>query len=596
MAIQRKSFAHVFLIFIVLFSIYLYEYDQSFYQSVKTSSLGITIKKKNNVTVVGRNDDGDNEEKKEQNPLHNNDNESEEDMETHLQHVINKNATGNVLTETDAGVNENISNDNKSNEDENKKNETAIGHESGEDMETHLQHVIKQNETGNILIETVSDVNVNSSNDNVSNVDDNGDLQTNIMNMTATGNNDDNDDVLYSWDNSTFRDILERRQHSSSNIQVILPNNITGEVLSDGQLVVNLINRTDHMLWYYGQTKLCNLLKLMTLSDTIPEAEDRAEMPRRPLLNYTFACNDYFIPHGNIGEGNWIVAVYNTRLTAAAARVDFQFNCYEGSKHQIRRILPWLQTYQSAPLTPNLWPYKGRLPTNNEACSDHYRNIRIDFMIDEIMHDMQKMAVTLIGSSKDKQHHDVPIDQPPLIQGIEVEDVVIHFRCGDIMGGVVRSDFGIIKFSEYTKWISKDTRTIGIVTQPFDKDLNRAHDKSNVDACRSVTYLLVKKLQEFLPSAKISIHNDKNETLPLTYARLIMANQSFTTLSSFGIFPVIGGFGRGYFQRGHRGLNMFANYLPEYYPEKLFIMDGEFMSSTEISRNGLPFVENWLVE
>ena len=32
-------------------------------------------------------------------------------------------------------------------ENENKKNETAIGHESGEDMETHLQHVIKQNET-----------------------------------------------------------------------------------------------------------------------------------------------------------------------------------------------------------------------------------------------------------------------------------------------------------------------------------------------------------------------------------------------------------------------------------------------------------------
>ena len=550
MALQRKSFAHLFLIFIVLFSIYLYEYDQSFYQTVKTSSLASsTIKIKSNVTVVGHNDDdSNNEETMGQNPIHyhNNDNKSGED---YLQQVTKQNGTvENVLSETDANMNENDSNDN------------------------------------NIII---------------TNEDENGDAQINMINVTETGNNDDNDDVLYSWDNSTFRDILERRQHSSSNIQVILPNNMTGEVLHDGQLVVNLINSTDHMLWYCGQSNLCNLLQLMTLSDTIPEDIDHAaELPRRPLLNYTFACNDYFDPNNRwgLGEGNWVTAVYNTRLTAAAARVDFQFNCYEGNNHQMRRLLPWLQTYQSAPLASNLWPYKGHLPTHDEACTNLYRRIRVDFMIDEIMYDMQKMAVTLIGPSNDKSHPDVPIEQPPLIPGIEVEDVVIHFRCGDILGAVNRNDFGIMKFSEYEKWISKDTRTIGIVTQPFDKDLNREADMGRVDACRSVTYLLVEKLQNFLPSAKISIHNDKNETLPLTYARLTMANQSFTTLSSFGIFPVIGGFGRGYFQRGNRGVNPFVSHLPEYYPDKLFMMEGEIMTSSQILKQGLPFVEKWLVE
>ena len=44
-----------------------------------------------------------------------------------------------------------------------------------------------------------------------------------------------------------------------------------------------------------------------------------------------------------------------------------------------------------------------------------------------------------------------------------------------------------------------------------------------------------------------------------------MANQSFTTLSSFGIFPVIGTFGDGYFQKGNRGVNPFNTHLPHYF-------------------------------
>ena len=45
-----------------------------------------------------------------------------------------------------------------------------------------------------------------------------------------------------------------------------------------------------------------------------------------------------------------------------------------------------------------------------------------------------------------------------------------------------------------------------------------------------------------------------------------MANYSFTSLSSFGIFPVIGTFGQGYFQKGNRGVNQFASYIPEILP------------------------------
>ena len=37
---------------------------------------------------------------------------------------------------------------------------------------------------------------------------------------------------------------------------------------------------------------------------------------------------------------------------------------------------------------------------------------------------------------------------------------------------------------------------------------------------------------------------------------------TITSLSSFGIFPIIGTFGQGYFQKGNRGVNPFATHIP----------------------------------
>ena len=58
---------------------------------------------------------------------------------------------------------------------------------------------------------------------------------------------------------------------------------------------------------------------------------------------------------------------------------------------------------------------------------------------------------------------------------------------------------------------------------------------------------LVDYLQPRFPNAKISIRNEKQETLTLAYSRLVMANQSFGLIpSTFSIFPVIAAFGQGY--------------------------------------------------
>jgi hypothetical protein len=103
---------------------------------------------------------------------------------------------------------------------------------------------------------------------------------------------------------------------------------------------------------------------------------------------------------------------------------------------------------------------------------------------------------------------------------------------------------------------------------------------------------MVNFLQHAYPNATICIHNGPNETLPLAYARLAMARQSSTSLSSFGIFPIMGTFGDGYFQKGNGGVNPFNSYVPQYFPN-LHEMTAPVKLSSEIKRMGLKATLEW---
>jgi len=65
---------------------------------------------------------------------------------------------------------------------------------------------------------------------------------------------------------------------------------------------------------------------------------------------------------------------------------------------------------------------------------------------------------------------------------------------------------------------------------------------------------LVTFLQREFPRAVVRVHNDPDETIALTYARMIMANQTFAVMSTFALFPAIANFGMGY-------IKLFKNWL-----------------------------------
>ena len=383
-----------------------------------------------------------------------------------------------------------------------------------------------------------------------------------------------------------------------------------GRIIGD-RLVVDA-NHT-HMFWFDGQTRLCNVLRDMTNVDvlgSVTTERNSAPLPQRrgPLLNVTVDCQE-IKKDERFGEGNWITALYCVKIAAAVAKVDMQFQCSNGRDSQMTMLLPWFDGIQLAPIdsTDNPWPYAGEAgtvqpPDEEVACTAKYPNIRVDLMSNMIRSDIRRMAIALVGSryGGTTRQHSMNIDQSPLIPNITLDDVVIHFRCGDVMGGARRGDFGMIQFSEYKKWIIPSaTQSVGIVTQPFDSKLTRGKDRGKVEACKRATYALVDYLKGFLlPNTTISIHNNENETLPLAYARLAMAKQSFTSLSSFGIFPIIGTFGDGYFQRGNRGVNPFGKYLPDFFPN-VHMMKAPVISTgvmyNKIQNNCLDEILDWFV-
>jgi hypothetical protein len=122
-----------------------------------------------------------------------------------------------------------------------------------------------------------------------------------------------------------------------------------------------------------------------------------------------------------------------------------------------------------------------------------------------------------------------------------------------------------MRFKGYTQYISPEARSIGILTQPFaDGGQARGADASSAvrDRCRIVVTALVDYIQERHPKSRIRIHNGPEETIALAYARMIMANETIAGISTFGVFPVLSTFGRGYLRSPEyptgRGPNMWT--------------------------------------
>lgn len=287
---------------------------------------------------------------------------------------------------------------------------------------------------------------------------------------------------------------------------------------------------------------------------------------QKTLINITFGCKNLFEESG-LGSGNFMAGFYAIRLAAMLkGNVDVNIHCQDAFQERQRLLLPWLTGHfpsssaRKQRLLSTLNEY--RVP-QEDACGT-IDQCPIGLMFSEIQNELRRMAVSLVGipsethpsylaarkwlseqrMSSDRMY--VPISDTPIFQNVELDDVIIHFRCGDLMESQ-HPRFAFLKFEAFSSRISPNATSIGIVTQPFDDHAqNRAWDSSAAkrNRCKTVVLDFERYLQQRFPSARIRVHNSREETIALTYARMIMSNQTIAGISTFGVFASIASFGK----------------------------------------------------
>jgi hypothetical protein len=299
-------------------------------------------------------------------------------------------------------------------------------------------------------------------------------------------------------------------------------------------------------------------------------------------FRFHFGCRELF-HRGRLGTGNFVTGLYGLRLAAISLNVDATIACRDADGTREDLVLPWLTGRFAVPSEAS-WratPF-GRPPSAGEGCST-YNRCPIGYLLGDMRYELRRMAIALVGvpndgadhpsaawaeqhlwtnnddnnnsSSTRNQYQLLPPkrDDAPLFPNVELDEAVIHFRCGDVVNSNHKS-YGFMKFKDLSRYLSPESRSIGIVTQPVRKvaQQRRKSDEGTVqrERCSILLDSLVEYLgQNFPRSTRITVRNDPSESVALAYARMIMANQTVAGMSSFSVFALVSGFGTGFLRR-----------------------------------------------
>ena len=308
-----------------------------------------------------------------------------------------------------------------------------------------------------------------------------------------------------------------------------------------------------------------------------PSNETRPQ--QRVVVQVSFDCHTVFSTSG-YGTGNFLTSMYILRSVAGAlGGVDIAFSCTDAQEQKHQLILPWLTGWFPSQNIKSNTTLSLNQTTIARRCKQLQRKLRTPLAerVKDIRFDLRRMAVALVGVPNNdhpsfaersrwlqmegnignKTGHSVPtlptprIEDPPILPDVELDDAAIHFRCGDLIDSE-EPRYGFMKFDSYARHISSQVHSIGIVTESFDSTGQyRPRDGREVTRtrCRTVVEAFVAHLQSHFPEARVRIRNGRGETVALSYARLIMANQTVVSTSTFAVFPAVASFGQALIRR-----------------------------------------------
>lgn len=284
----------------------------------------------------------------------------------------------------------------------------------------------------------------------------------------------------------------------------------------------------------------------------------------------TFSCSDLF-KSGGLGTGNYIMAFHALRLAVQQiGNIDVSIQCYDANEYRNSLISPWLMGHFSRKFWSKTPGKERKNLTIEEAC----KVITPAYMIPHMVFELMRMAIATaevsslrhpsiawakqnlwsehdaVSTLKKMQLPAPDKDSPHAYPDAEIDDAALHFRNRDKMD-LDDTRFGFMKFGSYSKYISPNVRSIGIITQPFyDKGQQRNMDMSanRYEKCKKVVFEFVEHLREVFPDPKIriTIRNNEDETVTLAYACMILANQTIIGTTSFGALAGLTTFGTIY--------------------------------------------------
>jgi hypothetical protein len=173
-------------------------------------------------------------------------------------------------------------------------------------------------------------------------------------------------------------------------------------------------------------------------------------LPQQPttpiLLNATFECRKLF-SGTSVGTGNYLILFYGIRLAARTiGNIHVLFTCADAEDHKSDLIIPWVMGWFPASSSSSVLDDI----SIEEACGS-FHTVPVHYMLDEMKYEMRRLAVALVGvpdpshpsaafaieeknetrSGSGKNILQVTMPGEPLFPNVELDDAVMHIRCGE---------------------------------------------------------------------------------------------------------------------------------------------------------------------
>jgi hypothetical protein len=219
--------------------------------------------------------------------------------------------------------------------------------------------------------------------------------------------------------------------------------------------------------------------------DVLRTSLGRSETKQGPiLLNISFGCDDLF-RQSHLGSGNFLTGLYGLRIAARAlGNADLLITCPDAIDQKSQLLLPHVMGFfpEATHPVPAHDPSR-RSVSVSKACSNANFS-PMGYLLNEMQHEWRTMAIRMVGipypdhpsgawarihlwntttndSTKYRSIRQLPVVEStdvPLYPSVELDESVIHFRCG---GMSITPDSSTSRYSP-TNYVPPKLRSLSL--------------------------------------------------------------------------------------------------------------------------------------